>query len=121
MFVEDDDSGGRTVLRISGTVKVGGSVRDFEETLHHAVSKSVGPLVLDLTDLEYMDSTAIGVLVGVLHRMKSENRDLALVNPRERIAALLRIARLDTLFEIYGSVAEAMAALDRREGGSGVQ
>ena len=59
-------------------------------------------------------------LVGALHRLKSENREMVLVNPRERIASLLRVAKLDSLFSIYESVPEAIAAITRREEDTGV-
>jgi anti-sigma B factor antagonist len=120
MFVEDDHPGGTAVLRVGGMVKVGETVREFEGSLERMATERTGAVVLDLTDLEYMDSTAVGILVGALHRLKSENRDLVLVNPRERIASLLRVAKLDSLFEIYGTVAEAVAALRRRESDTGV-
>ncbi|HEX9689733.1 MAG TPA: STAS domain-containing protein [Thermoanaerobaculia bacterium] len=120
MVVEEDEPGGTAILRIGGMVKVGETVREFEGSLERATNERTGAVVLDLTDLEYMDSTAVGVLVGALHRLKSENRELVLVNPRERIASLLRVAKLDSLFEIYPSVAEAVASLDRREGDTGV-
>jgi len=120
MFVEDDVPGGTTVLRIGGMVKLGETVHEFERTLERAANERTGAVVLDLTDLEYLDSTAVGILVGGLHRMKSEDRELVLVNPRERIAGLLRVANLDSLFEIYGSVAEALEAIRKKEGDTGV-
>jgi len=120
MFVEDDGPGGTTVLRIGGMVKLGETVHEFERTLERAANERTGAVVLDLTDLEYLDSTAVGILVGGLHRMKSEDRELVLVNPRERIASLLRVANLDSLFEIYGSVAEALEAIRKKEGDTGV-
>jgi anti-sigma B factor antagonist len=119
MFVEDDGPGGTTVLRIGGMVKVGETVRELESSLERAASERTGAVVLDLTDLEYMDSTAVGVLVGALHRLKAEGRELLLVKPRERIASLLHVANLDSLFEIYATVDEARAALKDKEGDTG--
>jgi anti-sigma B factor antagonist len=120
MFVEDEGSPGTTVLKIGGMVKLGETVRELESSLERAASERTGAVVLDLSDLEYLDSTAVGVLVGALHRLKSEGRDLLLVNPRERIAGLLRVANLDSLFEIYPSVDEALRALEKKEGDTGV-
>jgi anti-sigma B factor antagonist len=119
MYVEDDESGGAVVLRLAGMIKVGESVREFEESLERLATETSGSVVLDLTDLEYMDSTTLGVLVGALHRYKSLNRNLVLVNPRERIASLLRVAKLDSLFDIYPTVPDALAALGR-QGDKGV-
>jgi anti-sigma B factor antagonist len=120
MYVDDDEPGGTIVLRLGGMVKVGETAREFESSLERIADEQTGSVILDLTDLEYMDSTTLGVLVGALHRLKSENRDLVLVNPRERIASLLRVAKLDSLFSIYDTVPEAMAAIARREDDTGV-
>lgn len=120
MFVEDDETGGAIVLRLGGMLKVGETVRELESSLDRIATERTGSLVMDLTDLEYMDSTAVGILVGALHRFKSENRNLVLVNLRDRIAALLRVASLDSLFEIYRTVPEALAALRRQEEDTGV-
>ena len=121
MFVEDDGPGGTTVLKIAGMVKVGETVRELERSLERAASERTGAVILDLTDLEYMDSTAVGILVGSLHRLKGEDRDLLLVKPRERIASLLHVANLDSLFEIYATIEDARAALEDREGDTGAR
>jgi anti-sigma B factor antagonist len=115
MFIEDEHAGGITVLKVVGAVKVGETVREFEQSLERAATDNAGAIVLDLTNLEYMDSTVIGVLVGALHRLKGEGRDLVLVKPRERIASLLRTAKLDSLFEIYETVAEAIGTIANEE------
>jgi len=121
VFLDDDGPGGTTVLKIAGMVKVGETVRELESSLERAASERTGAVILDLTDLEYMDSTAVGILVGSLHRLKGEDRDLLLVKPRERIASLLHVANLDSLFEIYGTIEEARAALEDRQGDTGAR
>jgi len=121
VLLDDDGPGGTTVLKIAGMVKVGETVRELESSLERAASERTGAVILDLTDLEYMDSTAVGILVGSLHRLKGEDRDLLLVKPRERIASLLHVANLDSLFEIYGTIEEARAALEDRQGDTGAR
>jgi anti-sigma B factor antagonist len=120
MFVEDEEAGGATILRLGGMVKVGETVRELETRLDRIATEQTGAGILDLADLEYIDSTTLGVLVGALHRFKSLNRDLVLVHPRERIAALLRVANLDSLFRIFESVPDAIAALKQGEEDTGV-
>ena len=119
MLVDDDEPGGTTVIQVAGMVKVGETVRELETSLDRVASERTGAVILDLTDLEYMDSTAVGVLVGALHRLKGEQRDLLLVHPRERIASLLHVANLDSLFEIYDTVEEARKSLHDRESDTG--
>ena len=119
MHVDDDELGGTTVIRVAGMVKVGETVRELESSLERAASEMTGAVILDLTDLEYMDSTAVGILVGALHRLKGEERELLLVHPRERIASLLHVANLDSLFEIFDTVEQARQSLHDREGDTG--
>ena len=121
LFIENDRLGGNTVLRVKGSVKIGETGREFEQSLERAATEGTGALILDLTDLEYMDSTVIGVLVGALHRLKAEGRELALVHPRDRIASLLRTAKLDSLFEIYDTVAEALGTIANKEADTDVR
>ena len=115
MFIQDEHPGGVTVLKVTGAVKVGETGREFERSLERAANESVGAIVLDLTNLDYMDSTVVGVLVGSLHRLKGEGRELVLVKPRERIHSLLKTAKLDSLFEIYDTVAEAIGTIRNKE------
>jgi anti-sigma B factor antagonist len=71
------------------------------------VSKNV---FIDFTMIDYFDSTGIGELVGYLGKFSGQNRKLILVNPSERIQKLLKLAKLDAVFKIYGSEEEAVAA-----------
>lgn len=119
MYEEGDQPSGVIVLRLGPMVKVGETVREFESSLERIATEETGSLVLDLSDVEYMDSTTLGVLVGALHRLKSQNRDLILVNPRGRIASLLRVAKLDSLFAIHATVDDAVASLRRAEEDTG--
>ena len=57
--------------------------------------------MLDLSGLEYMDSTGVGVLIGALKRFNERKREILLAAPQRRILAGLRVTHLDTLFRIY--------------------
>ena len=67
-------------------------------------------MIVDFTKIDYIDSTGIGELVGYLGKFISQNRKLILVNPSERIQKLLKLAKLDAVFKIYGTEDEAVAA-----------
>jgi anti-sigma B factor antagonist len=116
MRFEEEQRGGHTVLRVEGSLRVGETARALAERLERIETDRKGALVLDMTGLEYLDSTAVGVLVGSFRRLHEERRDFVLVNPRDRIASLLRVTHLDSLFRIYGSLAEALGALSAGEG-----
>jgi anti-sigma B factor antagonist len=102
-----------TVLRVEGSLKVGETARAFTESCERIVSERPGALVLDLEQLDYMDSTGVGVLVGALKRFQAHNRSILLAAPQRRILTGLRVTHLDTLFQIHPTLDAALAALAR--------
>jgi anti-sigma B factor antagonist len=102
-----------TVLRVEGSLKVGDTARALAESCERIAAERKGALVLDLSLLDYMDSTGVGVLVGALKRFSSENRPILLAAPQRRILSGLRVTHLDTLFKIHDTLDQALAALAR--------
>lgn len=59
-------------------------------------------VVLDLTDVDYMDSSGLGALVGLYVSAKRVGKGLRLINLSKRIQELLRLTRLLNVFEGFG-------------------
>ena len=68
----------------------------------------VGRLVLDLSGVPYMDSSAIAVMVELLQKMRKTGGKVYLVAPQKRVRGLLEIARLDTIFGVVATTEEAL-------------
>lgn len=112
MKLTQEERAAHTILRISGTLAVGDATRALEERFEKIAEEKSGALLLELSGLEYLDSTAIGVFVGGFKRFEAEKRPLYLVSPRERVASVLRITHLDSIFRIFGTVEEALKAAE---------
>lgn len=67
-------------------------------------------LVLNLTQVPYMDSSAIAVLVEALQKMRKMGGKVCLTNLQPRVQGLLEIARLGTIFVITKDEAEALSS-----------
>ena len=65
-------------------------------------------LLLNLSDVPYMDSTSVGELVSAYITVRNNDGVLKLVGPTERIRELLSVAKLDTVFEVYDNEADAV-------------
>lgn len=65
-------------------------------------------LILDLSAVSYMDSSAIAVLVEMLQKTRKAGGKVCLINIQPRVKGLLEIARLDTIFTIAKDEAEAL-------------
>jgi anti-anti-sigma factor len=99
-----------TILYVEGLVKLGESAEFFSSALENVLKNESTNVIVDFTKIDYIDSTGIGELVGYLGKFTTQNRKLILVNPSERIMKLLKLAKLDTVFKIYGTEEEAISA-----------
>jgi anti-anti-sigma factor len=99
--------GDTAVVAITGEVDLNSST-ELRNVLFNVLSEwSPKKLVLNLSLVPYMDSSAIAVLVELLRKMKGGKVILADLQPR--VKGLLEIARLNTVFGIAASETEAMA------------
>lgn len=71
-------------------------------------------VVLDLQNVEYMDSACIGVLVELLTRLQKAGGRVALVNAAANVECLFKLTRLDRLFPICRDVMRAIEAVERQ-------
>lgn len=117
MKVETEERGAHTVVRLRGTVALGEATGALAEAFTRIEKEKAGALIVDLTHLKTLDSTALGLLVGSQRRLHSANRDLILVNPGRRVAALLSMTKLDTVFSIHPTLAQAFELLERKTTG----
>ncbi len=86
----------RTVVLCSGRLTAEVSAA-FKEQVKGLLPEAPR-LVLDLTDLQHMDSSGLGALVALYVSARSAQRELELVNLNQRIRELLRISNLLSLF-----------------------
>lgn len=60
-------------------------------------------LIIDLSQVSFIDSTGLGVLVGALKKAISREGDIRLVNPTQNVMMLMEITRVDRVFLVYSS------------------
>ncbi len=68
-------------------------------------------LVVDLTATRFLDSTALGVLIGLVKRVRPLGGDLTIVNTEPTTAKTFAITGLDEVFTVVATRDEALAAL----------
>lgn len=102
--VEVEDRHPWALLRIVGEVDIP-SANVLREALHAQLALGKFRLVLDMTGVEYLDSTGLGVLTGALKRARANDGDVCIVvtNPRIRtvfeVTGLVRVFRLGATYE----------------------
>jgi anti-anti-sigma factor len=109
---EIDDAGLGDVpgVAVRGEVDINGA-QALEATLEAAILDSVGAFVIDLTDLDFIDSTGLHVLQRARGLLGREDRALAVVCPHGPVRRVFELSGLSELFLLYGSREQAAAAL----------
>jgi len=112
-----DDSSGVKQVRWEGEVAIVELCGEIDlhraPAVHKALlgewEKKPMQLVIDMTEVGYLDSSGIGVLVEVFRRMNASGGQFKLSGVGQRVRSVFEITRLDKFFKMYPSVAEALA------------
>ena len=101
------------VISLAGEVDLY-TAPEFKQQLLDAIANGARYVVVDFTDTTFIDSTTLGVLVGGVKRLRSNDGELALVCADRNITKIFEITGLDRVFTIYPTREEAV---DRRSVG----
>jgi anti-sigma B factor antagonist len=96
------------ILEIEGEIDVYTSPQLKQEIVKLAEG-GVKHLIINLSKVEYLDSTGLGVLIGGLKRLREAEGNLVLVGPALRILRIFEITGLDKIFDIYATEEDAAA------------
>ena len=84
---------------------------EFKQQLLEVISQGARNVVVDFSDTTFIDSTTLGVLVGGVKRLRSNDGQLALVCSDRNITKIFEITGLDRVFTIYGTRDDALQKL----------
>lgn len=99
------------VIELKGKVMGGPESAAFHETLKTSVADGHKKVILDLGDVEWMNSSGLGLLISALSTMRNAGGELKLARVTDKIESLLVITKLNSIFEVFPSVSAALAAM----------
>jgi anti-anti-sigma factor len=110
MTWSDGSLEGERILKLSGpfTLSTVFEFQDAMRTNHPPI------MIVDLTDVPYMDSAALGSLMGLHVSCQQHSRRYALVGASDRLQTLFRVSGVNTILVCFPSLAEAEAAFNGR-------
>ena len=101
----DDNS---YVIALAGEVDLY-TAPEFKQQLLEVIGQGAKDVIVDFSDTTFIDSTTLGVLVGGVKRLRTNEGQLSLVCSDRNITKIFEITGLDRVFTIYGSRDEAVA------------
>jgi len=107
---------GVDIVSVSGEIHVSTAPR-FGEALDAVIENGDGKLVLDLSAVEFIDSTGLSVLLNGLRLINQRQGHMALVCSNPTVLRLFEITSLDTTFEIFADRAQAIARVNEPDPG----
>jgi anti-sigma B factor antagonist len=99
--------GGGYVISLAGEVDLY-TAPEFKAQLLDVIGKDPKQVIVDFTDTTFIDSTTLGVLVGGVKRLRTNDGELSLVCSDRNIAKIFEITGLDRVFSIYPTRTEAV-------------
>jgi anti-sigma B factor antagonist len=104
---------GVTILDLSGRITLGEGSVQLREAVRDLLAKGSKQILLNLGDVNYIDSSGIGELVSAYTAVRNQGGDLKLLNLTKKVHDLLQITKLYTVFDIKDDEASAVASFAR--------
>ena len=99
---------GVTIVDLSGRIVLGEGSEILRDALRDLVSRGQKKLLLNLADVNYIDSSGLGALVSGYTTLTGQQGQLKLLNLTKKVRDLLQITKLLTVFEVFDDETSAL-------------
>ena len=103
------------VLEVHGDADLH-SAPELRERIRGAIDEGANTVVVDLSATTLIDSTALGVLLGGMKRLREQDGQIRLVVPRPEVRRIFEITMLDRIFSLHDTQEEALVEPAGQEG-----
>jgi anti-sigma B factor antagonist len=101
---------GVTVLDLGGRITLGEGSVQLREAIRDLIGKGTKNILLNLGDVNYIDSSGLGELVSAFTSTKNQGAEVKLLNLTKKVHDLLQLTKLYTVFDIKDDEASAIAS-----------
>ena len=109
MQIQVKQEGRATVVHVIGEINTP-DVEPFRQVLEEALAASDESFIVDASELQYINSAAVGIIAAIQRSLKEAQRGALVIRyPQPTIARLLRVTRLDTVVTVINKDGEEKA------------
>ncbi|MBB6061602.1 anti-sigma B factor antagonist [Thermosipho japonicus] len=102
-FIEKDQY---TIAKVTGDIDAYHSADVKKDIREKMLATEKAKFVIDLSEVNYIDSAGLGSLVAILKDARLNNKELALLSPKQSVMRVFEMTRLDKVFHIISSLEE---------------
>lgn len=110
---------GVTIVDISGRIVLGEESAALRELVSSLLSKGHKKVLLNLADVNYIDSSGLGNLVSSFTSARKQSGELKLLNLNSKVHDVMQITRLFTVFEVFDNEAAAVKSFAQSAAATG--
>ena len=108
MKLNHREESGVVIIEPKGKIMGGPESTELHDLLHDLIEQKKLSVIIDLSKVDWMNSTGLGLLISGLTTLRKSDGELKLANVTDKIQSLLTITKLVTVFKSYDSVEEAI-------------
>jgi anti-sigma B factor antagonist len=101
-----------TIIDIGGRIVLGDETETLRRAVREMIAKGKKKIVLNLAEVDYIDSSGVGELVGSFTAVRNSGGELKLLNLTQKVQDILNVTKLYTVFDIKDDEFKAVKSFD---------
>ena len=110
LFATTREYSGITLVDLSGRIALGDGSALLRKTIRDLLEEGRVRIILNLGDVNYIDSSGLGELVSAYTTAKNQGAQVKLLNLSKKVKDVLQLTKLYTVFDVYEDEASAIAS-----------
>jgi len=101
-----------TILDVRGRIVLGDELGELRDSVRDLISKGKKKIILNLAEVDYIDSSGVGELVGCFTTVRNAGGELKLLSLSQKVHDILNVTKLYTVFDIRDDEFTAVRSFD---------
>jgi len=110
--IESREVGHVTILDVQGRIVLGDEIHVLRDAVRGLVAEGKNRIILNLAEVDYIDSSGVGELVGSFTTVRNAGGELKLLNLTQKVHDVLQVTKLYTVFDIRDDEFTAVKSFD---------
>jgi len=112
LLINSREVGHVTILDIQGRIVLGDEIHSLRDAVRTLVAEGRKKIILNLAEVDYIDSSGVGELVGCFTTVRNAGGELKLLNLSQKVHDVLHVTKLYTVFDIRDDEFHAVKSFD---------